>query len=164
MTTAESDFFRSVFDRQAQTRKRFRELLWSLSDDQRTRRLPGMNNHPLWNYGHALVTFYLLTYGRCQQQMPIPQEMLEAYRKGSSPYADQSPFSLESLITIDEKTEAQFLSDYDAGKLHAFEFYETSYGIALHTLQDALQFNLLHESLHLGYAMAQRRLILAVQD
>lgn len=161
MTAIESEFFRSVFDRQAQTRRRFRELLHSMSEVQRITILPGMNNHPLWNYGHALVTFYLLTYGRCNQELPIATEVLETYRKGSSPVAGNTDGALETLMAIDEQTEALFLSDYQNGKLHSYAFYETSFGIALHNLQDALQFNLLHESLHLGYAMAQRRILQA---
>ena len=41
--------------------------------------------------------------------------------------------------------------------------YSTSFGIDLKNIQDAIIFNNMHESLHFGYAMAQKRALAGEQ-
>jgi hypothetical protein len=148
----------SIIQVQAQTRERFRQLLENASDEERCRIHSGMSNHMLWNYGHTLVTFYLLTYGRCELEIPLLEEVLESYRKGSKPEPNKAAFSYESLKEIDLSTAPQLIQDFKDGKLKNYQAYQTSYGIHLSNIEEALRFNLIHEALHLGYAMAQFRM------
>lgn len=152
-----SSFLSPILHLQEITRNRFRDLLQATSSDLHTVIPKGMNNHMLWNYGHILVTFYLLTYGRSKASLPISDEVLSTFRKGSAPNNGKCPFSLEELINIDLQTSLTIQADMDNGVLQSYEPYTTSYGVELNSLEEALRFNLIHESLHLGYAMAQRR-------
>lgn len=51
----------------AQTRNNFRSLILSLNNDQINQVPEGFSNNIVWNYGHAICTFLLLTYGKTNQ-------------------------------------------------------------------------------------------------
>ncbi|RMG65283.1 MAG: hypothetical protein D6722_16080 [Bacteroidetes bacterium] len=50
-------------------------------------------------------------------------------------------------------------ADYEAGRFTAYRRYETSYGVVLASIEDAIRFGNVHEGLHLGYMMVQRRAV-----
>ena len=137
-----------------QTRQNFLKLLESHPQEKMTSVASGFSNHPLWNFGHALVTFYLLTYQRCAVDIPVSSELIDLYRKGSGAKEGQIE-TLDSLKIVATEAYPQFRSDLQSGLLSNYSPYMTSYGISLNSLEEAVRFNTVHESLHLGYAMAQ---------
>ncbi len=52
------------------------------------------------------------------------------------------------------------MKDYDSDFFSDYTPYTTSFGMDLKSIQDAIIFNNMHESLHYGYIMAQKRAIL----
>ncbi len=64
---------------------------------------------------------------------------------------------LEFLLTETSKT---LMKDFDNDFFSDYTPYTTSFGMDLKSIQDAIIFNNMHESLHYGYAMAQKRAIL----
>jgi hypothetical protein len=52
------------------------------------------------------------------------------------------------------------MKDYDNNFFTDYNSYTTSFGLDLKNIQEAIIFNNMHESLHLGYCMAQKRAIL----
>lgn len=54
-------------------------------------------------------------------------------------------------------TAQQAALDYERGLFREFKAYQTSYGAKLKDIEQALQFNNVHEGLHLGYMMALRK-------
>jgi hypothetical protein len=52
------------------------------------------------------------------------------------------------------------MKDYDAGFFPEYTTYTTSFGIDLKNIHDAIIFNNMHECLHYGYILAQKRAIL----
>jgi predicted ribosome quality control (RQC) complex YloA/Tae2 family protein len=52
----------------------------------------------------------------------------------------------------------ELIEDYYGKRFgKAFQPYETSYGLKLNTIEEAIRFNNVHEAMHLGYMMSQRR-------
>jgi len=52
----------------------------------------------------------------------------------------------------------ELIEDYYGKRFgKAFQPYATSYGIQLNTIEEAIRFNNIHEGMHLGYILAQRR-------
>ena len=49
--------------------------------------------------------------------------------------------------------------DFENGIFSQFSPYETSFGITLNSIQDAIEFNNVHEGLHMGLIMAMRKLV-----
>lgn len=118
------------------------------------------NNNLLWNFGHALVTQHLLSFGLCKMELQIPMEIVDRFRKGSS--AKEQVF-LESDLIYFKENATKFIDlteEYLAnGKFENFAEYSTSYGVVLDSIETAIEFNNLHEGLHFGYMMALRKLI-----
>ena len=118
------------------------------------------NNNLIWNFGHALVTQHLLSFGLCKMELQIPMEIVDRFRKGSS--AKEQVF-LESDLIYFKENATKFIDlteEYLAnGKFENFAEYSTSYGVVLDSIETAIEFNNLHEGLHFGYMMALRKLI-----
>jgi hypothetical protein len=127
---------------------------------QQTETIPaGFNNNILWNLGHCLATQQILCYRLSGLAMALPEELVNMLRKGTSPkdWTTSPDFdSIEAqLLPLIDATEA----DLEAGKFEDFSPYQTSFGVKLETIGDAIRFNNVHESLHLGYMMALKRLV-----
>lgn len=142
-----------------QTRKNFQALIAGLDGDQLNQVPDGFSNNIIWNYGHAICTMLLLTYGRIGQQIPVSTVWLDEFRKGSKPQKEWDDFEIQDLIEFDAKSLEQFQEDLELGRFENFELYETSYGIQLKNIQEALAFDNIHEGLHLGVAMSLRHLV-----
>jgi|TARA_B110000285_G_C15085760_1_gene596144 hypothetical protein len=118
------------------------------------------NNNLFWNFGHAVVTQHLLSFGLCKMELQIPMEIVDRFRKGSS--AKEQVF-LESDLDYFKQNATKFIDLTEEhltnGKFENFTEYSTSYGVVLDSIESAIQFNNLHEGLHFGYMMALRKLI-----
>ena len=80
---------------------------------------------------------------------------VEKYKKGTVPTSEvvsalEVSKTKELLFTTLERLE----KDYQLGVFSNFNAYSTSYGLQLNSFEDAIQFNTIHEALHLGYMMA----------
>ena len=139
-------------------RKNAINLLNDLTDDQITTIHDGFNNHILWNFGHMVVTQQILCYKLSSNAFTIDQDIIDRYRKGSTP-TEVHDISQEKALLIQLATKTQQTLEQDLKKkdFTAFEKYETSFGYTLNSIEDAVRFNNVHEGLHLGYMMAQRR-------
>ncbi|MDB9932132.1 hypothetical protein OAD28_05360 [Flavobacteriales bacterium] len=49
--------------------------------------------------------------------------------------------------------------DLNTEMFKEFKEYTTSYNVTLSNIDDAVKFNNVHEGLHLGYAMALRKMV-----
>lgn len=70
---------------------------------------------------------------------------------------------VDDLAFLLTETSKVLMKDYDDDFFPDYTSYTTSFGLDLKSIQDAIIFNNMHESIHLGYAMAQRRAILGEQ-
>ncbi len=117
----------------------------------------GFNNNLVWNFGHLVVTQQLLCYKLSGITPQLSPEIIDQYKKGTAPQGTVSQAEFDQLA-------AQFLSnvdrlekDYKEGLFQEFKEYPTSYNVVLNSVEDAIQFNNLHEALHLGSMMALKR-------
>lgn len=121
----------------------------------------GHRNHMLWNFGHATVTSSLLIYKPAGLELSIPQELFDAYRKGSVPLEEGESSNvqnrLKSIVEWGNQQLRQIEQDAKGGIfVHRFA-YETSYGPILTHSLEAAQFVAVHEAMHLGIALAQAK-------
>tara|TARA_B110000879_G_scaffold37804_1_gene52768 strand:- start:1455 stop:1913 length:459 start_codon:yes stop_codon:yes gene_type:complete len=142
------------------TRERILGSIEGLTFDQITKTPEGYNNSILWNFCHVAVTQHLLCFKLAGRDSIIPATLIEVYRKGTgsadikTPKEDFEYFKSNYFKLIDLTEE-----EYKAGKLNEFNEYPTSYGVVLKNIEEAICFNNIHEGLHLGYLMAQKKLI-----
>lgn len=117
----------------------------------------GFKNHIFWNCAHVLVTQQLLTYHLTGNQLLIDQDWVQRFKKGTFGEQNVNPDEVGELIELLKSTVEQTRKDYFAERLSAYQPYNTSFGVRIETIEDAIRFNNVHESLHLGYVMAMRK-------
>lgn len=144
------------------TRERILGSIEGLSIDQLIELPEGYSNSVLWNFCHVAVTQHLLCFKLAGRDPIIPEALIDTYRKGTgsadikTPLEDFEYFKANYFKLIDLTEE-----EYNAGKLDEFNVYPTSYGVVLNNIEEAINFNNIHEALHLGYLMAQKKLLVS---
>ena len=120
---------------------------------------PGFNNSLAWNIGHVLVTQQLLFYRMSGSKCYISEELIDKYKKGTKPMNPTGESEMEFIKQNLMSTIDYAIDDLAGNKFREYKAYQTSYGIELKSIGDAIIFNNLHEGLHLGYMMAMKKLI-----
>ncbi len=119
----------------------------------------GFNNNIIWNVGHIIATQQLLTYGLAGMPTIIHKDYIDKYRKGTKPTGSINNTEFESLkellLTAIDNTEEDFL----AGRFEEFKVYETSFGVTLNNIEEAIAFNNMHEAMHLGNILSMKKLV-----
>ena len=142
-----------------QSRANFVKIGDSLSQEQLLAIPQGCNNNILWNLAHLPVTTCLLTRGLASLDLGIDAEFVAQNRKGASP-ADWSEAPAWSTVRQLLTDSVDWVADDFANNRHEnFQVYPTSFGFELASAEDALQFNNVHEGIHLGIVMAYRHLV-----
>ncbi len=135
------------------------DLIENLSEAQLNKIPEGFTNNLIWNLGHLVVTQQLLCYRLAGLECQVSEQLIEKYRKGSSPAQDASTEEIQlikelALSLVDETEEA-----YQASIFQNYTPYMTSYKVELKSIEDALGFNNIHEGLHYGYMRALYKLV-----
>lgn len=139
------------------TRENLIKTLDSMSLENLNTVFPGFNNNGAWNFCHAIVTSLLLTNGIAGLDTGLTARELAKFRKGSSGNAEVTQEELDRFRELATSSIESIRSNYQSGAYADFQPYETSYGVKLHSIEEALHFTTIHEALHLGYLMAIRR-------
>ena len=121
----------------------------------------GFNNNIIWNMGHLVAAMQGLCYRRSGQALTVPEDFFEIYKPGSRP---QGPVTAEAVAMIKElllSSLDQLQEDLEqhAGRFAVYEGFVSRYGVPLNSIEAAVQFLPFHEGLHLGYIMAQKRVL-----
>lgn len=133
-------------------------LTEGLAPERLTAIPPGWNNNLLWHLGHLAVSQQLLHNGLAGLPLEVPDAALARFRKGTSPRDwDATPDVAEVRRWLAELP-ARLAADYAAGRFRSFRRYETSTGIVLHDIEEAIAFNNVHEGMHAGQVIALLRL------
>lgn len=151
------------FQAHRQVRKNLLEILQTLKRDDLLTIPDGFNNNIYWNIAHTVATQQLLCYYLSGNAFRIDTYWIETYKKGTLPNLDVAPSEIEDLAFLLTETSKILMKDFDADFFIDYTPYSTSFGLDLKNIQDAIIFNNMHESLHLGYAMAQKRALIGEQ-
>ncbi|MGP1501947.1 DinB family protein [Bergeyella cardium] len=143
-----------------QVRENLQEILRKTSLEELTMIPDGFNNNIFWNIAHCVATQQLLHYYLSGNEFVIDTVWIENYKKGTLPNLDISQEDVQNLDFILIETSKVLVKNYDEGIFSDYRPYSTSFGLDLKKIQDAIIFNNMHESLHYGYVMAQKRAIL----
>lgn len=120
----------------------------------------GFNNNIIWNIGHVVVIQQLLAYKLSGLSMLISDTMVEKYKKGSKPEGDATQEDVDEIKGLLFSTIEKTKTDYNNGLFKNYTTYTVSTtGNTLTNIEEALEFILFHEGLHLGYIMALLRTI-----
>lgn len=149
------------FTAHRQIRKNLLNILETTSLDDLLTIPDGFNNNIFWNIAHSVATQQLLHYYLSGNAFHIDAyRWIERYKKATLPNFDVDENEVEHLGQILMETSKLLVKDYDLGYFDEYTPYTTSFGLDLKNIQQAIIFNNMHESLHLGYAMAQAKALL----
>ena len=76
------------------------------------------------------------------------------------PCFNEEEEDVENLAFILKETSKLLASDYDEGCFTQYKTYSTSFGLELKNIENAIIYNNIHEGIHLGHVMAQRKILL----
>lgn len=110
----------------------------------------GFRNNIWWNITHTLVVQQLLCYKLSELPLYIGKDMVADYSKGTFPAQLPDMEYRAAVSGLLEETVRNLERDYKDGRFKKYNTYTTSAGFVLSTIDEALQFNLYHEGLHLG--------------
>ncbi len=142
------------------TRSSFQQLVGSLSLEALNKIPVGFNNNIIWNFGHIIATQQVLCYTYAGQKPLIDEAYIAKYRKGSRPesFIEQEELDVlkQYLFSTIERTAVELQNNSFTG---SYTPLKTSMGIAIASVEDAIKAISMHDGLHLGYAMALKRLV-----
>ncbi|MDR6844918.1 DinB family protein [Flavobacterium granuli] len=119
----------------------------------------GFSNNLFWNIAHIVVTQQLLVYKLSGLPIAVSDEMVEKYRKGTKPEGDATQEEADLIKSLLFKTVDQLEVDYNNGVFVNYQEYPTSTGFVLKDAKGAIEFNNLHEGLHIGIMMSIRKFV-----
>ena len=142
-----------------QSRRLFINLMEDLSIEALNKIPEGFNNNIAWNFGHLVVSQQVLCYKLANLPLKIDASYVAKYAKGTKPssFIDAEELGFlkqQAVILIDE-----LIADIQAGIFDSFDTYTTSFGVVLNEVEDAVKYLTMHEGLHLGYAMALKKIV-----
>ncbi len=141
------------------TRNNVLKAIDGLSNEELNLIPPGFKNNIIWNVAHLVVTQQLLCYKLSGLEMYLDNDFVDSYRKGSEANGKVSQEEIEEIKTQLVELPNKLITDYNNATFKSFAAYPTSYNVILNSIEDAIQFNNVHEGLHFGYIMAMKKII-----
>lgn len=142
------------FDTLRATRNNILKDIEGLSLEQINAIPEGFNNNIVWNFVHLIATQQRLVYLLSGTPYVAPEDIVEGYKIGTKPEQPVTQLQLEEYKQLLLTTVDQMEQDYEQGVFGSdFKTYTTSYKVTLTTVEDAINFNNVHEGLHYGVIM-----------
>lgn len=147
------------FDHHLTIRQNILNACADLTLDQINAIPEGFNNSIGWNLAHVVVTQQLLLYKMSSNEMVVPEKLVSGFRKGTKPDGRMSQEELDQVKELMQATSFQARADHERGLFQQYKVYETSFGVKLAGIEDAIIFNNIHEAMHLGTIKAMKNLV-----
>ena len=147
------------FEVYRQTRKNILFFLDELTEDRINEIPRGFKNNIAWNLGHLVVTQQLLFYSNSGNEVKIPKEWVDKYKKGSKPEARVSMEEFEEIKAILVSSIDISESDYVSGLFSSYRSYTTTYGVQLNSIEDVIRFVYAHDGFHWGIIVALKKIV-----
>lgn len=145
------------FEIHAATRNLILRTIQDLSLDQVNYMPKNFKNTIAWNCGHIVVTQQILHYKLSFNSLKLDSSFVDKFKKGSVVESPVNEKEWIEIIHLLETSHIQLKTDYEAKFFTQFEEYPTSYGYVLKSIENAIEFNNVHEALHLGYIMSMKK-------
>ncbi|MEM0996548.1 MAG: DinB family protein [Bacteroidota bacterium] len=117
----------------------------------------GFRNHIAWHLGHLIAVQQHLCCVRAGRAPQAPDWVMKRFARGTVPRGPVTPVEMRVLRELLFVHVDQLAQDYADGRLTTFQAYDSSLGVRMASIEDAICFLPVHEGTHLGYAMAMRR-------
>lgn len=137
-------------------------LIDSISDlsvDQLNEVPSEFNNNIIWNLGHLIATQQGVCYKRAGVKPAVDEKYIVLYKSGTKPDQYINDNQAETIKKLLLTTLDLLETDYQNNVFANYPLWATRYGVELSNIENALQFLLFHEGLHLGSIIALKKLV-----
>jgi hypothetical protein len=142
------------------TRTKFTQLIHNISIEAANKIPAGFNNNIAWNYGHVIVSGYLLAYVSTGIKPTIAIPLVDKFRKGTKPEAVVTKEEINILKESSDDFLALLEQDITNQLFANIKPYATqTFGVELHTTADLLTTIFGHDVLHYSTALTFKKLI-----
>jgi len=141
------------FDTLLKTRQLLLNIIEPLNIDQLNKIPNGFKNNIVWNVAHLLVTQQLLCYKLSGLDCLVSNELIENFQKGSAPNYKVSETEFAKIKEQFLQLPIQLNADYEKEIFKNYHEYTTSVKVTITSIEDAIDFNLFHEGIHLGVVL-----------
>lgn len=141
------------------TRKYLLNFIADLTIDELNEIPPGFNNNIIWNLAHMIAAQQGVCYMRGGLDLRIDQQLFQAYKPETRPekYVQQDEVAAMKELLL--STIGQLEADFYNNTFSVYNSWTNRYGVINNNVEDAINFLIFHEGLHLGYIMSLKRLV-----
>ncbi len=139
------------------TRKKLLELVDDLSVAEMNQIPQGFVNNVAWNLGHMVASQQGICYRRAGLPMHLPDAFFAAYKPDTKPEGFIGSEQIDNIKMLLAALPNRFEQDYNDDVFSGYVPWVNRYDVELRNIDDAMNFVLFHEGLHLGYIMALKR-------
>jgi len=141
------------------------KLIYS-QDVEKLFKIPApLSNNLIWIFGHIIRTRNFLILTLSKENSLFPSDLDPLFAKGSSPQSwnfnsNQKEELVNQLFKLEEGNFESLIKYIHSNPDKLFtELYQTSTGFVIDSIKSAVQYNLVHESIHLGKMELYKKLI-----
>jgi hypothetical protein len=141
------------------------KLIYS-QDIEKLFKIPApLSNNLIWIFGHIIRTRNFLILTLSKENSFFPNDLDPLFAKGSSPQSwnfnsNQKEELVNQLFKLEEGNFESLIKYIHSNPDKVFtEPYQTSTGFVIDSIKSAVQYNLVHESIHLGKMELYKKLI-----
>jgi hypothetical protein len=119
----------------------------------------GYNNNLAWQLGHVTASLQSYCYGNAGLQPLVEQSFIDQYKGGTKPESNVTEEEVITLKNLAISTLDQFEKDLADNKFANFTAKVLGNGIAINSIEDAVEMMVFHEALHCGESKILKRII-----
>ena len=135
------------------------EFIKDLDIDQLNKIPPDFNNNIIWNIAHLIAGQQGVCYIRAGLKTWVEEDFFNAYKPGTKPLSRMDEEQVEKIKELFFSTLDILEQDYQKALWNSYPAWTTRYGLEVKSIDDAMDFLLVHEGLHLGYVMALKKVV-----
>ncbi len=130
-----------------------------LSDAQLNKIPAGFNNNIIWNIAHLSAVLQRICYVRSGLAGHIEVAFSEEFKNGTRPTRDITAIEIKTIRDLLMTSIEQLEIDVASSLFVNYEAWNTSIGIEINSLSNAIAFLPYHEGLHTGAILAIKKLV-----
>jgi hypothetical protein len=150
---------KNEIERLKKTRMFLLGIINDLTAEQLNKIPTGFNNNIIWNLGHLIVSQQGLCYTRSGQKSIVDEQLILSYKAQTKPTDFISEEEIARIKTLAVSVLDRLDEDYTENLFSNYEAFNTRYDVAITNIDEAINFLLFHEGLHMGYIMAMKKSI-----
>lgn len=135
------------------------DVVKDLTDAQMNVIPPGAVNNMLWNLGHVIADECNMLYTPSGLPSPLPPEYTGLFDPETSPRGWAEPPKVQEVREQAQALGKRVEGDYKAGVFRRFEAYALGESFRLNTIEEAIAYCALHESMHIGVNITLKRIV-----